>query len=262
MDQVRLAIDAALADAEREHQVRILLAVESGSRAWGFASTDSDWDVRFIYVHPPQWYLRVDAQRDVIERMLPMDIDLSGWELRKALALFRKSNTPLLEWLRSPLVYKEAFSTTQRLRDLDKTVFDPVSVTYHYLSMAKGNWRQYLQGDRIKRKKYLYVLRPLLACAWVERRRTMVPMEFDLLLTDEALPIAVRTEIDALLLAKRSGGELDAGPPLPAIHAWVEERLNHHAAHPPHFDPHERPGTATLDALFLDTLHEVWGTTY
>ncbi len=102
---IRTAIGEALAQAEQRYDVKVLLAVESGSRAWGFASPDSDWDVRFIYVHRPEWYLGIDEKRDVIEEMLPLDIDLAGWDLRKALRLFRKSNPPLLEWLRSPLNY-------------------------------------------------------------------------------------------------------------------------------------------------------------
>ncbi|MBX3244626.1 MAG: nucleotidyltransferase domain-containing protein, partial [Acidobacteria bacterium] len=90
-------IKKELVRLENEHDIKILLAVESGSRAWGFASTDSDWDVRYIYVHRPEWYLRIDQYKDSQEEILPNDIDLSGWELRKALRLFRKSNPPMLE---------------------------------------------------------------------------------------------------------------------------------------------------------------------
>ena len=98
---------------EREDDVRIVYACESGSRAWGFESTDSDWDVRFIYVHPRDWYLSIDVgeKRDVIERPINDELDISGWDLRKALKLLRKSNPPLLEWLSSPIVYKETPGT-------------------------------------------------------------------------------------------------------------------------------------------------------
>src|SRR5690606_8552300 len=137
---------------ENDHDVKVLLAVESGSRAWGFASTDSDWDVRFIYVHRPEWYLSIDDKRDVIEEMLPRDIDLAGWELKKTLHLFRKSNPPLLEWLRSPLLYKEAFGTAVRMRRLAERFFSPVSASYHYLSMARRNHEHYLRGDEVRLK--------------------------------------------------------------------------------------------------------------
>lgn len=255
---IRTAITSALQHAEREHDVRILLAVESGSRAWGFASPDSDWDVRFIYVHRPEWYLAIDDQRDVIERMLPMDIDLAGWELRKALRLFRKSNPPLLEWLRSPLLYLEQFSTAQRLRDLSASFFSPVSVSYHYLSMAKGNHAKYLMGADVKLKKYLYVLRPLLACDWIAATGTMAPMEFHHLLERQLPNGPVREAVDRLLKAKMSSGEVGAGPRDPVLHAWIDQRLAHFAANPPTQANATDADTARLDALMRSTLDEVW----
>ncbi|MEO0640653.1 MAG: nucleotidyltransferase domain-containing protein, partial [Bacteroidota bacterium] len=97
----------ALHQLEEQENIKIVYAVESGSRAWGFASPNSDWDVRFLYIRPEDWYLSIDEKRDVIERMLPDDLDLAGWDFKKALKLFRKSNPPLLEWLRSPLIYLE-----------------------------------------------------------------------------------------------------------------------------------------------------------
>jgi len=113
-------IEIALRKIEEENEIKILLAVESGSRAWGFASTDSDWDVRFIYVHKPSWYLSIDDKKDNIEQMLPGELDVAGWELRKTLKLFRKSNPPLLEWLLSPIIYIEQYSTAKKLRGLLK----------------------------------------------------------------------------------------------------------------------------------------------
>jgi len=76
---------------EREENVRIFYACESGSRAWGFESTDSDWDVLFIYVHPRDWYLSIDVEdkRNVIERSINDELDISGWDLRKGLKLLR-----------------------------------------------------------------------------------------------------------------------------------------------------------------------------
>ncbi len=253
------AIHQAMDETEKEHDVRILLSVESGSRAWGFASTDSDWDVRFIYVHRPEWYLGIDENRDVIEKMLPMDIDLAGWELRKALRLFRKSNPPLLEWLRSPLVYRERFSFARHLRELSTNFFSPISVTYHYLSMAKRNHVQYLCGDEIRLKKYLYVLRPLLACDWVKETGTMAPMEFQHLL-DRLLPTgSVRQAVDALLKKKTSGNEMGTGPKDQVLHDWIEERLAYYDQNPPMQKTPTSADTARLDELMRSTLTEVWG---
>ncbi len=255
---IRSAITTALEHAERDHDVRVLLAVESGSRAWGFASPDSDWDVRFIYVHCPEWYLNIDPERDVIEQMLPMDIDLAGWELRKALRLFRKSNPPLLEWLRSPLLYKEQWSTAQRMRDLSAAFFSPVSVSYHYLSMAKGNHAKYLMGQEVKLKKYLYVLRPLLACDWIAATGTMAPMEFDHLLVRLLPNGPVREAVDRLLKAKMLGGELGTAPRDPVLHDWIDRRLAHYALNPPMQGTASDADTERLNELFRTTLTEVW----
>ena len=104
-------IQRSIDEIEQSENVTVLYACESGSRAWGFHSQDSDYDVRFIYAHPPDWYLSVDLEkkRDVIERPILDDLDVSGWDLRKSLQLFRKSNPPLLEWLDSPIVYRDRF---------------------------------------------------------------------------------------------------------------------------------------------------------
>lgn len=126
---------------EREHDVVVLYACESGSRAWGFASPDSDYDVRFVYVHQPEWYQRVEEPRDVIERPLSDELDISGWELRKALRLTRKSNPALLEWLGSPLVYREEPGVREELLWLGSAFHSVPGSRHHYLSMARKNYR-------------------------------------------------------------------------------------------------------------------------
>jgi uncharacterized protein len=164
-DQVTASIKQTLQKLEQNEEVVVLLAVESGSRAWGFPSADSDYDVRFIYIHRPEWYLSIDLEnrRDVIEQPLKDAIDLSGWDIRKSLNLFQKSNPPLLEWLQCPIVHRERFSFAAALRALLPEFCSPKSAFYHYLHMARGNIREYLRGDTVWRKKYFYVLRPLLA---------------------------------------------------------------------------------------------------
>jgi len=99
-------IKAELARIEEDENISILWACESGSRAWGFESQNSDYDVRFIYLQRTEEYLRASDLRDVIEKPISDDLDISGWDLPKALRLFRKSNPPLLEWLQSPIVYQ------------------------------------------------------------------------------------------------------------------------------------------------------------
>ena len=144
---MRQAICNQLVQIEQEHRICILYAVESGSRAWGFASRDSDYDVRFIYIHPLDWYLSIRDQRDVIECPIDHELDVSGWDLRKALGLFAKSNPPLLEWLGSPIVYKDSNGLADRLRCLLIETFSSQRCMYHYLHMARGNYREYLKGE-------------------------------------------------------------------------------------------------------------------
>lgn len=158
---------------EEMHNVKILYACESGSRAWGFPSKDSDYDVRFIYINHPDWYLSIDDKRDVIELPINDLLDINGWDIRKALKLFRKSNPPLQEWLLSDIVYYQKYDFINNLRALSSEVFSPISCFYHYLNMARNNYREYLQGDQVKIKKYFYVLRPVLACKWIEQHNTM-----------------------------------------------------------------------------------------
>lgn len=210
---------------EREQDVTVLYAVESGSRAWGFVSKDSDWDCRFIYIHRPDWYLSIEDHRDVIEEMLPGDLDLSGWELRKALRLFRKSNPPLMEWLRSPIVYFENEQVMRRWRSMVDVYCSPERAFWHYLHMAGGNFRDYLVGDEVWLKKYLYVLRPMLACRYIERRGAWVPMEFATVVAETVDDPALRAEIDALVARKMEGEELRKGPRNEVIDGFIRSEL-------------------------------------
>lgn len=217
---IREEIARRLDSIEAEHQVKIVFACESGSRAWGFASTDSDYDVRFIYVRSKDWYLSIDVEsrRDVIETPIEGVWDVNGWDLRKALRLLRKSNPPLLEWLQSPIVYRQDSEVVARFRQAMSVFYSPRSAMYHYLSMARGNVREYLKGDVVWRKKYFYVLRPLLACRWIEARdEVVVPMEFQVLLEATVKDKSLLRAVEELLAEKRAGGEQDRGPRIPEI---------------------------------------------
>src|SRR3954471_6529628 len=141
-DAMRASVLATLTELERRHDVRVLFACESGSRGWGFASPDSDYDVRFLYVNRLRWYLGVEPGRDVIEQPISGELDVRGWDLRKTLQLLRQSNPTLLEWLRSPIVYREDAAAVARLRSLAEAGFSPLRGYHHYLSMAKKNFRE------------------------------------------------------------------------------------------------------------------------
>ena len=170
-------IQKELAQIEQTQNVRILLAVESGSRAWGFASPDSDYDVRFIYVRPKDAYLRLQKHRDVIELPINDALDINGWDLTKTLRLLHKSNPTLFEWGASPIVYLET-DFAARFKSVMGRYFSSKRGLYHYIHMAAGNYREYIKGDMIKAKKYFYVLRPVLACRWILDKGSPPPMLF------------------------------------------------------------------------------------
>ena len=214
-----------LAKVEADYGVRVLYACESGSRAWGFASRDSDYDVRFLYVHPRDWYLSVDNHRDVIEQKIHENLDISGWELRKALRLLRKSNPPLLEWLKSPVVYAQDATFVAGFRELAAGYYSPMRCFAHYLHMASGNVREYLKGETVWLKKYLYVLRPLLACRWIERGLGQVPMEFAELVYEVVNDARVLLAIAELVARKMEGDELDRGPKIEALEQFINAEL-------------------------------------
>ncbi|ULL13924.1 nucleotidyltransferase domain-containing protein [Paenibacillus sp. H1-7] len=245
---------------EQEEQVRILYACESGSRAWGFPSQDSDYDVRFLYIRPVDWYVSIFDKRDVIERPINSMLDINGWDLKKALNLFRKSNPPLLEWLQSPILYEETYTVTERIRSLSPLTFSPKSCMYHYLHMAKRNYRDYLQGDRVRLKKYFYVLRPILACEWIERYHEMAPMEFDRLV-ERLIPeeSELRSAVNNLLARKKSGEELDDEPRIQCINDYLEERISHFEQAAREAEDLSYQRDTQLDELFRAALQEVWG---
>ena len=245
---------------ECQHDIKILYAVESGSRAWGFASTDSDWDVRYIYIHDLDWYLNIDNKKDSQEEILPNDIDLAGWELKKALRLFRKSNPPMLEWLRSPIVYLQQYSAVERLRELTKEYFNPKSCLHHYLHMAEGNFREYLQKDRVRVKKYFYVLRPILACDWIKQTNTMAPMEFNKLVDSQVTDLYVKTEIQNLLARKIAGEELNEEPKNQILNDFLEQKIEFYNNYVKTIQQPNQPDSVKLNELFKHTINEVWKT--
>lgn len=165
-----------LKDIESEQNIQILLAVESGSRAWGFHSPDSDYDVRFIYVRPIDWHLSLHKKRDVVEYPINSELDLSGWELSKALNLALGSNAVVAEWLQSPIIYQEDAAFRKELTTFCKHALDGKSVTWHYLSLFKRQkTRSSDENNQIKLKRYFYMLRPILALRWIRLNEQAVP---------------------------------------------------------------------------------------
>ncbi|WP_086956560.1 nucleotidyltransferase domain-containing protein [Xenorhabdus innexi] len=223
---MRSRIKKELEKIEKKYGVRVLYACESGSRGWGFASPDSDYDVRFIYVHPVDWYLKVEAGRDVIELPISDELDISGWELRKALKLMKQANPALMEWLDSPVIYHANAAATNGLKTMVPHFFSDMKARYHYLSMAKKNFRGYLQGEEVRLKKYFYVLRPLLAVRWIEMGKGVPPIDFETLVAGTVYDHQLKAEITDLLRIKRSANEAEYGARKPTVHAFIESELD------------------------------------
>lgn len=225
-EQIKLEILKRLKETEAKEGVKILLAIESGSRAWGFASPNSDYDVRFIYLRDKDWYLSVDLEdkRDVIEYPIVDEIDLNGWDLRKALKLFWKSNPAFVEWIQSPLIYIDKDDFRKASLDVLTKIYSVEKGIYHYRSMAKTNYRGYLRDQIVPLKKYFYVLRPLLAIRWLEKFGTAAPIEFSKLL-EMVSDNQLMDTIQNLLEQKRLSQEKKQIARIPILNQFIELEL-------------------------------------
>ena len=223
-NEMNILVPEKLSEIEHEQGITVLYAAESGSRAWGFESPDSDFDVRFIYKRPQSEYLRLNASRDVIE--LPVDDtwDVSGWDLDKALRLLMKSNPTLYEWLSSPICYRDGgFSV--RISPLLPEYFSPSRMLYHYLSMTRNNIRAAFEGDTVKLKRYLYILRSLLACLWVMEYDAPPPVKFADM-AGRMLPESLKPSLEYLLAEKVKSSEKAEIPRLPDIDSFIESSVS------------------------------------
>lgn len=205
-EKTKKRITEELEVIEKKENIKILFAVESGSRAWGFESKDSDFDVRFIYIRPLDWYVSISKKRDTLEFMIDETLDIAGWDLNKALELLGKSNPALGEWLNSKIIYKEIIGIKEELKKLFDSYLREDRLVYHYLSMASKDLKILSEYKKIKLKKYFYILRALLASKWILKFHNEPPILFrDLLnLIKEK---SVLGEIELLLEIKKTGDE-------------------------------------------------------
>lgn len=247
---------------QQTHNIKILYAIESGSRGWGFASRDSDYDVRFIYIHPTEWYLSVEDKKDFIEVPINDLLDINGWDIKKALLQYKKSNPTLLEWLSSPIKYMENNNAAQRMRDLLPAYFSPVPTIYHYLHIARNKFDEVMGTDQVKIKRYFYILRPILACMWIEKNSTMPPMEFSKLMAEQQLDGTLVSVIYKLLEKKTAGLEIDIEPKSRVIIDFLKSKIEHYELYLNTVRKEKMPGYDDLNALFRQTLKEVWGESF
>jgi predicted nucleotidyltransferase len=222
--QIQAFIDRIAADKE----VEVLLAVESGSRAWGFPSPDSDYDIRFIYRHPLDWYLTILNRKDTIERMTDdRMLDGMGWDLRKALSLAFAFNVAPFEWLQSPMIYREAAGFREGLWEAIRPYFSCRAAVHHYLGIAEGISRREWKGEEVKIKRYFYVLRPVLAARWVWVKQTPPPTVFAELLPllEENAP-HLRQTVEELLERKAAAPEDAMIDRLPELETYLLGQLD------------------------------------
>lgn len=241
-----------LKEIEQSEDIIILHAVESGSRAWGFPSPDSDYDVRFIYVRKPEFYLKLETTRDVVELPINDMLDINGWDLSKTLQLLHGSNPTLFEWMSSPVVYRQT-DFIDHLRPIMDQYFSCKSGLYHYLRMAEGNYREYLKGETVRAKKYFYVLRPVLACKWILRTHTKPPMLFRELV-DAELDDALKPAVERLLDLKMNAPEIKEIPRAGELNDYLDRTIGELKVEIAAYPAEHRASWEPLNKFFLETL--------
>jgi predicted nucleotidyltransferase len=224
--KIRAQIQGELSRIAEENNIRILYACESGSRGWGFASPDSDYDVRFIFLHPTDWYLSVMPQDDGMDLFIDKELDINGWDIRKVLRLLIKSNATPFEWLQSPIVYQTDEDFKASLWGLSQHFFQPRATMHHYLGLAKNSFRKGLVNEtEVNAKKYFYVLRPLLAAMWIADKKTAPPMTFaELVPMLEAHP-NIYNMVMELWDKKMELKESDTIPLIPELSDFVNNQI-------------------------------------
>lgn len=216
-------VRSKLKEIEEKEQVKVLHAVESGSRAWGFASPDSDYDVRFVYIRPLEYYLGLESKKDFIDWELNETLDINGWDLSKALQQFHRSNATLFEWSNSPIVY----CTTpewERIQAMSGQYFSCKSALHHYYGTANKNYLEYLTGDMVKYKKYFYVLRPILACKWIEEKKCPPPVLFREMV-DTVLEESMKPLVEKLVTVKMQMTESEKGQRIDELNDYIVRNL-------------------------------------
>ena len=224
MRNVEKEIVEKLKEIEQKENVKILYAVESGSRAWGVASPDSDYDVRFIYVRKMEDYLRLDDLKDIIEWQLDEVLDINGWDLKKALQHFHKGNATLFEWCNSPIVYLTT-PEWKLLSGVGNKYFSEKAAMYHYYGTARSTYEKFLTGECVRYKKYLYALRPLLACRYIEENHSVPPILFEDLKCKQ-LPEVLIEPVERMQNIKTASGEKDLHPQIPEIIDFIKSEID------------------------------------
>jgi uncharacterized protein len=211
-----------------EQDIRILYACETGSRGWGFASPDSDFDIRFVYIYPKTRYLSLHNPGEQITTIFEDGneiLDFNGWELRKLLRLLSQGNATPFEWLQSPIHYSEVADFRADLWTLCPQYHAPRANIHHYLGICHNSMKEGIEGDTINIKKYFYILRPLLAAMWAADRGSIPPMQFAPLLTQIEANKPVFEAVQVLLKQKEAAKEAMRIPLVPVLQDFIETEM-------------------------------------
>lgn len=241
-----------LSEIEKSENIIILHAVESGSRAWGFASPDSDYDVRFIYVRRKNDYLRLEKTCDVIEWEINDIYDINGWDISKTLRLLHNSNPTVFEWIHSPVVYHSHDIIKEISPEIDK-YFSCKAGMYHYINTALTTRSKHLQTEYIKLKKYFYVIRPLLACRWILENGTPPPVLFHELV-DSVADDSIKPVIAELVRIKTEIPESETGKHIPELDIYIENNIHDMKKYSDSMKDDKIPDWSALNEFFLKCL--------
>lgn len=252
-------IQGQLRDIEEKNNVKILYAMESGSRGWGFKSKDSDFDVRFIYVHPTEWYLNIFEGSDIIE--IPVDevLDINGWDIKKAMKLMYKSNAPLLEWLSSPIIYIENINFIKELREVSEKYFNPVSVINHYINIARKSYKGIECESSMKLKKLFYVIRPIVACMWIEKCNTIPPMNLQAMMKEVEIDNRIKEMIEELVIVKSDSIESDAINPQTELMKFLKDKIEYYDNYVKYISNQRERDSRMLNEFFHKILRDYSG---
>lgn len=215
-----------LTEIEARHTIKILFACETGSRAWGFASPDSDYDVRFIYKHTEDWYLSLREKADTLEHMsADGELDITGWDIKKCLQLMWKSNGALLERVQSPIVYTMVADVQPILKMYSELYFSPVATLHHYMGMAKTAFAEVEGKTTSKLKRLFYALRATLACKWILEKGSVPPIVFASMLNELSFDVSLKARIQELTILKADKPESYLHPNEESLCAFITKEL-------------------------------------
>jgi predicted nucleotidyltransferase len=223
--EITESIKKRLIEISNEQNITILYACESGSRAWGFESPDSDYDIRFIYKRPVKDYFTLKDVADTLEFPIQDNLDFSGWDLKKFLLHLNKSNGVMFEWLQSPIIYLDNNGFEKKYSEIMVNCFDPRSTINHYLGLTKRTLLDFGDAEQVKIKKYFYILRPLLAALWIKEKGAIPPMQFEQLLTGLQLPKEMLKTIADLKQSKMLAAETDKIPRIKTLEHFVNTAI-------------------------------------